>query len=308
MLARAFDASNTPYRTPAGDGSHTAAPLEADVFPHHVDGIPPGIVESGTYVLRFAWSRQDLHAVQALRYRVFCEELGEGTHDATTTAATATATAAATATATAAREADERDPWFHHLMICERTSGAVVGTYRLQTAVMAATRHGFYSATLFELGAVPGSLLMGAVEIGRACVAPAHRSGRVLRLLWKGIARYLQWNDKRYLFGCCSLRGVQLEPAVEAWRALHARGAMHDRILVRPRPAARALPDDGRARPLIDATALTAALPPLFEGYLALGAKVCGAPALDHAFGTTDFLVLLDVHDMDARSYASLFS
>ncbi len=295
MLARAFDASNTPYLTPAGDGLHTVAPLEADVFPHHVDGIPPGIVESGAYVLRFAWSRQDLHAVQALRYRVFCEELGEGTPDVTATETTT------------AREADDRDPWFHHLMICERSTGAVVGTYRLQTAVMAATRHGFYSATLFELGAVPGSLLMGAVEIGRACVDPAHRSGRVLRLLWKGIARYLQWNDKRYLFGCCSLSGVQVEPAVEAWRALHARRALHDRILVRPRPAARALPDDGRARPLIDSAALTAALPPLFEGYLALGAKVCGAPAVDRAFGTTDFLVLLDVHDMDARSYASLF-
>lgn len=292
MLARAFDASNTPYLTPAGDGSHTVAPLEADVFPHHVDGIPPGIVESGAYVLRFAWSRQDLHAVQALRYRVFCEEMGEGTSDAA---------------ATTAREADERDPWFHHLMICERSTGAVVGTYRLQTAVMAATRHGFYSATLFELGAVPGSLLMSAVEIGRACVDPTHRSGRVLRLLWKGIARYLQWNDKRYLFGCCSLPGVQVEPAVEAWRALHARRALHDRILVRPRASARALPDDGRARPLIDAAALTAALPPLFEGYLTLGAKVCGAPAVDQAFGTTDFLVLLDVHDMDARSYASLF-
>jgi putative hemolysin len=274
MLARAFDASNTPYLTPAVDDSQTVAPLEADVFPHHVDGIPPGIVETGKYVLRFAWSRHDLHAVQALRYRVFCEELGEGTPDTTAPAATS------------AREADERDPWFHHLMICERSSGAVVGTYRLQTAVMAATRHGFYSATLFELGAVPGS---------------------VLRLLWKGIARYLQWNDKRYLFGCCSLAGVAQEPAVEAWRALHARHAMHDRILVRPRPAARALPDDGRVRPVIDATALAAALPPLFEGYLALGAKVCGAPALDHAFGTTDFLVLLDIHDMDARSYASLF-
>jgi len=291
MLARAFDASTSPFVLPGSEHEAAVASLEADVFPHHVDSIPPGIVEGGKYELRFAWSRQDLHAVQALRYRVFCEELGEGLASSTA----------------GSREADERDPWFHHLMICERSSGAVVGTYRLQTAVMAATRHGFYSATLFELGAVPGSILASAVEIGRACVDPAHRSGRVLRLLWKGIARYLQWNDKRYLFGCCSLDGVAEEPAVEAWRALHARRALHDRILVRPRPAARALSDDGRVRPVIDATTLTAALPPLFEGYLSLGAKVCGAPALDHAFGTTDFLVVLDIHDMDPRSYASLF-
>jgi putative hemolysin len=291
MLARAFDASTSPFLGPVSEHEAAIASLEADVFPHHVDSIPPGIVESGKYDLRFAWSRQDLHAVQALRYRVFCEELGEGL----------------ASSSVGSREADERDPWFHHLMICERSSGVVVGTYRLQTAVMAATRHGFYSATLFELGAVPGKVLAGAVEIGRACVDPAHRSGRVLRLLWKGIARYLQWNDKRYLFGCCSLDGVAEQPAVEAWRALHARQALHDSILVRPRPAARALPDDGRVRPQIDATSPTAGLPPLFEGYLSLGARVCGAPALDHAFGTTDFLVLLDVHDMDARSYASFF-
>lgn len=294
MLARAFDASTSPFVLPVSEHEAAVAAiasLEADVFPHHVDSIPPGVVEGGKYELRFAWSRQDLHAVQALRYRVFCQELGEGLASSND----------------GSREADERDPWFHHLMICERSTGAVVGTYRLQTAVMAATRHGFYSATLFELGAVPGSILAGAVEIGRACVDPAHRSGRVLRLLWKGIARYLQWNDKRYLFGCCSLEGVAEEPAVEAWRALHARQALHDRILVRPRPAARALSDDGRVRPPTDATSLTAALPPLFEGYLSLGAKVCGAPALDHAFGTTDFLVVLDIHDMDPRSYASLF-
>lgn len=291
MLARAVDASNAPYLAPLGDTPSAPDPTEAEVFPHHVDGIPPGIVETGNYVLRFAWSRQDLHAVQALRYAVFCKELGEGLAEAGPTP----------------REVDERDPWFHHLMICERRTGAVVGTYRLQTAVMAATRHGFYSATLFELGAVPGSMLMGAIEVGRACVDPAHRSGRVLRLLWKGIARYLQWNDKRYVFGCCSLPGVAVEPAIEAWRALHARHALHDRILVRPRPAARALPDDGRVRPLIDTAALTANLPPLFEGYLSLGAKVCGAPAVDRDFGTTDFLVLLDIHDMDSRSYASLF-
>jgi len=47
MLARAFDASTTPYLTPAGDETQTVAPREADVFPHHVDGIPPGTVETG---------------------------------------------------------------------------------------------------------------------------------------------------------------------------------------------------------------------------------------------------------------------
>ncbi len=297
MLARAnsglfasFEPTHDPLLQQSLDA--TVDPrLDAPVFPHHADAIPPGTIEAGAYELRFAWTRSDLHAVQALRFRVFNEELGEGLADSRQTG----------------RDEDARDPWFHHLMIVHRTSGAVVGTYRLQTAVMAATRFGFYSATLFELGAMPGAVLNGAVEIGRACVDPQHRSGRVLRLLWRGLARYLQWNEKRYLFGCCSLPGTAPAVASDAWRALHARRAMHDRILVKPRPQVSALADDGRHRPLINAAALTAPLPPLFDGYLALGAKVCGAPATDREFGTTDFLVLLDVLELDQRTYQSLF-
>jgi putative hemolysin len=285
MLARSYVASDPPF-VPAG--SYRDVP----VFPHHTDAIPPGIVEAGAYELRFAWTRADLHAVQALRFRVFHEELGEG----------------APAAAESGRDEDARDPWFHHLMICHRDTGDVVGTYRLQTAVMAATRHGFYSASLFELGAIPGAILDRAVEVGRACVAPAHRSGRVLRLLWRGLARYLQWNDKRFLFGCCSLAGTDTDTAREAWRVLHARQALHDRVIVWPRAETRALPDDGRSRPLTTAESLTAPLTPLFDGYLALGAKVCSAPAVDREFGTTDFLVLLDVEELDARTYRSLFA
>ncbi len=288
MLARSADRSLPPF---AAVQSRLDTRIDTPVFPHHTDAIPPGTIDAGAYALRFAWTRADLHAAQALRYRVFTEELGEGLATATT----------------AGRDDDERDPWFHHLLICHRDSGDVVGTYRLQTAVMAATRFGFYSATLFELGAMPGAILDGAVEVGRACVDPRHRSGRVLRLLWRGLARYVQWNGKRYLFGCCSLPGTGPAVASDAWRALHARRALHDRILVKPRAHASALPDDGRHRPLIDSASLTRPLPPLFDGYLALGAKVCGAPATDHEFGTTDFLVLLDVLELDARTYQSLF-
>jgi putative hemolysin len=264
----------------------------AEVFPHHPDTIPPGSISAGSYDLRFAWTRADLHAVQTLRYNVF----SPGTE------------AWSTPGAEHGRDEDPRDPWFHHLMIIHRESARVVGTYRLQTAVMAATRFGFYSASLFELGAIPAAILGEAVEIGRACVHPDHRSGRVLHLLWRGLARYLTWNSKRYLFGCCSILGVDEATAQESWRALHARAALHDRILVRPRPMASALPDEGRVRPLIDEAAVAHKLPALFEGYLTLGARVCGAPAVDREFGTTDYLVLLDVHELSPRAQQTFFA
>lgn len=266
------------------------APLAADVFPHHPELIPPGTVTAGAYALRYAWTRADLLAVQALRYRIFMEELGEG--------------GGAAAAAGTALDADARDPWFHHLMIVHEATGAVVGTYRMQTVAMAATRYGYYSASLFELGGVPAAVLREAVEVGRACVDIRHRSGRVLRLLWQGIARYLQWNSARYVFGCCSIAGVDPNQAAASWRALHDRRALHPEIFVRPHPMARALADDGRAIP---AAGDGAALPPLFDGYLSLGARVCSAPAVDQAFGTTDYLVMLDVEAMDARGRRAFF-
>jgi putative hemolysin len=274
----------------AAEAASLDTAVDTEVFPHFPDGIPPGVVEAGRYRLRFAWTRADLHAAQALRFAVFNEELGEGLAEAAHTG----------------RDADERDPSFHHLLIEERTTGTVVGTYRLQTALMAATRHGFYGATLFELATLPARVLAEAVEIGRACVHPAHRSGRVIQLLWRGLARYLQWNGKRYLFGCCSLPGVDTNVARHAWSTVHARDALHATLFVRPRPAARALPDDGRTVPRIEGDA--GSLPPLFESYLALGARVCGPPAVDRSFGTTDCLVLLDVHAMPAHAFCRFFA
>ena len=40
---------------------------------------------------------------------------------------------------------------------------------------------------------------------------------------------------------------------------------------------------------------------PLFRGYLRLGAKVCGPPAYDRQFGTTDYFVLAKTRDLVAR-------
>lgn len=289
MLARSHVESDPSFVT---SSSRRELYRDQPVFPHQTDAIPPGVIDAGAYQLRFAWTRADLQAAQALRFKVFNEELGEGLASATESQL----------------DVDSRDPWFHHLIISHRDTGEIVGTYRLQTAVMAATGHGFYSASLFELGAMPGSILEKAVEVGRACVAPTHRNGRVLRLLWRGLARYLQWNDKRYLFGCCSLAGVDTDTARDAWRVIHTRNVLHDRVLVRPHADARALADDGRSKPASRDGDINISLTPLFDGYLSLGARVCSAPAVDREFGTTDFLVLLDVLALDERTYRSLFS
>jgi putative hemolysin len=48
-------------------------------------------------------------------------------------------------------------------------------------------------------------------------------------------------------------------------------------------------------------------VPALFQSYLELGAKVCGPPAIDRRFRTIDFLVRLDVRDLEPRIYRMFF-
>ena len=41
--------------------------------------------------------------------------------------------------------------------------------------------------------------------------------------------------------------------------------------------------------------------PPLIKGYLRLGAMICGEPAYDKEFGTTDFLIVLNAQRISEK-------
>jgi putative hemolysin len=43
-----------------------------------------------------------------------------------------------------------------------------------------------------------------------------------------------------------------------------------------------------------DLKSLTKSIPPLIKGYIRIGSKICGAPALDKVFGTVDVFILFD--------------
>jgi putative hemolysin len=47
-----------------------------------------------------------------------------------------------------------------------------------------------------------------------------------------------------------------------------------------------------------DMPEVMAKVPKLLRTYIGIGAKICGAPALDREFGTIDFLTLLDMREL----------
>ena len=251
-------------------------------YPVESEAIPPATIEAGSYVVRFARTADDLDRVLALRYRIFNLELGEGLDGSHVTG----------------RDEDDLDARFHHLMI-ETRHGDVVGTYRTQTSAMAARLGGWYSEAEFTVDSLPAEVRAEAVEIGRACVARDHRNGRVLHLLWRGLAEYLTWNRRHWLFGCCSLTSQDEALGRSVHRHLEATGAVHPDLRVDPAPGYECRDGDGPLPP--------PHVPALFQTYLHLGAKVLGPPAIDRLFKTIDWLVILDTRAIDPAVSRAFF-
>lgn len=241
----------------------------------------------GDYEVRLAAGASDVAAAQRVRFEVFCDELGEGT----------------ASLGASRRETDRFDAQFDHLLLCLRATGEVVGTYRVQSAESALAGLGFYADAEFVLSDLPPSVLTDAVELGRACIAKEHRRGVALLALWRGLAAYLRALEKRYLFGCCSLTGTDATTARIASNWLRIEGHEHPVLSAAVRPGTAVEP--GAVSP---DDVVRFRLPQLFGTYLRHGAKVCSAPALDREFGTTDFLVLLDVADLTPRQHAMFFA
>lgn len=269
-------ASETPAQHPIPPGTRD--------YPGSREYLPTDEITAGRYLLRFASTAAELDRVLRLRFEVFNLELGEGLDEAYRTG----------------RDEDDLDVHFHHLMILCRDTGEVVGTYRMQTAEMAARLGGFYSAGEFDLSRIAPEVMERSVEIGRACVAKDHRNGRVLHLLWRGLATYLAWNRKAYLFGCCSLTSQDAAVGEAAFRHLLAQDTLHPAIAVTPLPGLEC-----EVAP--DAALPPAHIPALFQSYLNLGAKICGPPAIDRLFKTIDFLVVLNADELAPRTFRSFF-
>lgn len=262
------------------------AAITARPFPVFQHSLPHEAIREGRYRVRFARTRRELDEVLKLRFEVFNLELGEGLASSYETG----------------RDTDEFDETCHHLMVLDALEDKVVGTYRMQTGEMALASSGFYSEGEYDLQSFSPELLWDAVELGRACIAKAHRNTQVLFLLWKGLAAYLSHNRKRYLFGCCSLTSQDARLGLRVMKLLEESNQLRTTPWARPRSGFECVATDS-----IACDNEETAIPKLFRTYLRFGAKVCSPPAIDRRFKTIDFLTLLDVYEIDATTRRVFF-
>ncbi len=227
------------------------------------------------YTARLACHADEVRAAQALRFEVFNVELNEGLEESLASGL----------------DADPFDAVCDHLLIEHLPTRQIVGTYRLQTGVNAASKLGYYSAQEFDFAPFEPHRAQ-IIELGRACVHIQHRNLIVLGMLWKGIADYAKQRGVRYFLGCSSLTSQDPEVGASAYSELCRKSLAA--------PAWRTLPLPEYECPLQHLTEERVKIPKLLSAYMSLGAKICGPPALDRSFKTIDFLTMLDLETVPA--------
>lgn len=234
----------------------------------------PVSIAAGRTLIRLAETPEEVRAAQALRWRVFFEEM----------AAKPTPDMAAEK-----RDFDRYDDVCDHLLVLD--GERVVGTYRMLRRSVAAVHGGHYTAGEFNIKPLleyPGEIL----EVGRSCVDAEYRTRGTMQLLWQGIAAYVFYHDISLLFGCASLPGT--DPKAIALPLSY----LHYHHLAPPALGVRALPDRyvdmRRLEPhQVDPRLGFSSLPPLIKGYIRLGGFVGEGAVVDAEFGTTDVCVLV---------------
>ena len=216
-----------------------------------------------------------------------------------------------------AREGDAFDEACDHLVVLDRTlpvETRVVATYRLLPQVRVGAGlgvDGFYTAGEFEIERlIERHAGLRFLELGRSCVAPTHRTKRVMELLWHGTWAYVLAGGFDVLMGCASFPGTDPERHAQPLAFLRANARAEADWRVSAVAGGMPLPDA-----TFDPRTAMRALPPLVRGYLRLGAEIGEDAVVDADFGTTDVLVLLrrerisqryiDHYGADASRYAA---
>lgn len=237
-------------------------------------------VVAGDFEVRLAQTSAEIEAAQALRFRVFYEEM----------------TAHASPEMQALRrDFDPFDDVCDHLLVLDRRRGegpeGIVGTYRLIRRAAAAKMGRFYSSAEYDIQKMidyPGEVL----ELGRSCIERDARNTATMQMLWRGIALYAYHYNIQVMFGCASLPGIDPEQHAQALSYLHHHHLAPAEIRVRALPS-RYVNMDMLEPGSYDPRKAMARVPPLIKGYLRLGGFVGDGAVIDHEFNSTDVFIIV---------------
>lgn len=244
------------------------------------------------YKVRLAQTSVDLQAAQRLRYRVFVKELGATVSDACHELE---------------QEFDAYDDICEHLLLIDIESNQIVGVYRLLCQDSnVSQKQNFYSATEYDLAVLihSGKKLL---ELGRSCIAPEHRKGGALQFMWMALGAYVMKHNVDLMFGTASFKGTDTNEIAQPLSCLHYFFMAQETLCPKVR-FVQGQSIDMNILPQSDVQRTVAMrdMPALIKGYLRLGGKVGEGAFIDHAFNTTDVLILTQT-DQIAEKYMRMY-
>ncbi|MEM1372223.1 MAG: GNAT family N-acyltransferase [Pseudomonadota bacterium] len=257
----------------------------------------------GNLEVRLAATPADIERAQALRYRVFYEEMSANPSPIA---------------AMRGLDQDAYDTVCDHLLVVDLadkmgddganwSSGRlpkVVGTYRVLRQSVAERTLGFYTEGEYDIAPLikARSPDYAFLELGRSCVLKPYRNKRTVELLWHGLWTYVREHHLDVMLGCASFPGTNPDDHAMALSFLHHQAAAPEKWRCRAHDHLH-VPMDRLPADQVDMRKALKALPPLIKGYLRLGAMVGDGAVIDHQFGTTDVLVVMPVEDIDPRYF-----
>lgn len=230
-------------------------------------------VEKGRYMIKTADNTNELMQVLKLRYEVFNLKHKK----------------------ILKIDIDGFDKNADHLLIYDKETGKMVGTYRV---LCSRFTDRFYSETEFDISQIkrlPGE----KIELGRACIKPEYRNGATLMLLWRAISEYVEKVKANYLFGCSSV--FTTDPLEVAFITDYLlKNNSSETIYVKAYKTVENIHKHIQflRENNVDTSVAEKLVPSLLKMYLNAGSRVCGLPSLDEEFGCVDFFTILDTANL----------
>lgn len=259
--------------------------------------VPQTLGRIGSLEVRLARKASEVRTAQALRYRVFYEEMSA---------------IADARTLESKRDIDAFDGICDHLLVLDhdaptrskpfgRRKPKIVGTYRLLRQDVAELHGGFYTSGEYDIQRLidqkPDKRFL---ELGRSCVLEPYRNKRTVELLWHGLWAYILMNGIDAMIGCASFESTDPDRLALPLSFLHHNAAAPAEWNVRALDE-RYVEMNRMPKEAINARAALREMPPLIKGYLRLGASIGEGAVVDHQFGTTDVLIILPVSALNKR-------
>lgn len=247
--------------------------------------------ETGRFIVKTIENGIDLEKLLRLRYRVFLNELNHSD-------------------IINGIDYDKYDLKFDHLAVIDKESGDFVGTYRLNSSQFNSS---FYSESEFHMDKIL-SLKGSKLELGRACIEPAFRDGATMGALLKGIGRYIEATDSRYVIGCSSVYRTDSFRVALIHSFVEKNYYSPKELRVKPKQKYKVkrfgklvkIADEPRFDHFRNAAAKS--IPALLNMYLKAGGYICGKPALDKSFNCVDYFTLLDMEKINKSFKKRFFS